>query len=211
MAWDAAKLPFLEEKLEFRRRFVERLALPTESRVLCLFGGAEARLTIWYAARFQEVVAVDRMFLACLPPNVFARQCEADEYLREAVRKEAHFDLVDVDPYGSPFPILEAVFGLKGLKALLVTDGFLTCLHFRRRVDVYGRYGVGTPGVKKSEKWQERWFECLLFARVRELAQRAGYLVAGFDARRNRYGLALYVGFSFIRRGDSGREVAQST
>ncbi len=60
MNWDAAKLPFLEEKLEFRQKFVEALELSPESRILCLFGGAEARLTAWYASRFREVVAVDR-------------------------------------------------------------------------------------------------------------------------------------------------------
>lgn len=211
MAWNAAKLPFLEEKLEFRKKFVEMLALPTESRVLCLFGGAEARLTAWYASRFREVVAVDRMFPARLPPNVLAKQCEIDSYLFEASQRKEYFDLVDIDPYGSPFPAIETIFNLSGLKALLVTDGFLTCLHFRRRVDVHGRYGVGAPGIRKAEKWQEQWFECLLFARVRELAQRVGYLIANFDAQRNRYGLALYAGFSFIRRGDSEREVAQNT
>lgn len=192
--WDAEKLPFLEEKLEFRRSFIERLALPRSSRVLCLYGGGEGLLTEWYARQFDDVTAVDLKFKRTIP-GVRQEIWRVERYLENASVKGERYDIIDADPYGSPFPALkDAVDLIDRYAVILATDGFLTHVHFKRRADVYCRYGISRPGVIACEVWHKRWFECVFFARLAGLARERGYTITAFDAVRNRYGLALYAG-----------------
>lgn len=199
--WEECKQGFIEEKLVFRQTFVSSLNLNGNASILCLFAGNRSRLTKWYAENFKSVTAVDIKFSERLPQNVLAIESTAEKFLEE-LPLEASFDIVDVDPDGSPGLLLERIFRVPGLRAVVLTDGGLTTFHFRRKMNVFTRYGILPDRVIKTTEWQHKYFECIVAYRVISLAQQNGYEIADIAFQRNPYDLALYAGFA-LQKGDS--------
>lgn len=186
MAKSAADLPFLEEKLAFRRA----VPLPSGSRVLCGYAGRAAKLTGDYVRRGASVIAVD------LEPV----QEVAAEWVRgripEALPCEGEFEVVDLDPDGSPMPALaDWLACFRGsFRWLVLTDGAMSSARYRRRMNLWRHYSVLPDATERLPGWCWRQFECLVFHRVVSLVRRS-LLEVRFA--RNRYQMGLYAAFCF--------------
>jgi len=197
--WNPAELPFLEEKLVFRQRNIEGLC--SDGCVLCVYAGGEARLTKMYAKRFGKVIAVDKS-LPDLPSSVVRIQMSDKAFLEslgDFLPRE--LEVLDLDPYGSPIPFLRSFFSeFKGsVKRVILTDGLLTSVKMRRKVNFYKHYGLKPAGAIKAKDWHYKHFPALLFSGVKDVVQSAGYSITNFDYEFNRFKTAIYARFDLQR------------
>jgi len=195
--WNSAELPFLEEKLEFRRKHIEGLL---GGCVLCVYAGGEARLTKMYAERFK-VFAVDKS-LPNLPSSVVRIQMSDKAFLKSLRDfSPRELEVLDLDPYGSPMPFLRGFFSeFKGrVKRVILTDGLLTSVKMKRRVNFYKHYGLKPAETIKARDWHYKHFPSLLFSGVKDVVQSAGYAITYFDYEFNRYRTAIYARFDLRR------------
>lgn len=182
----AQELPFLEEKLRFRRR------IPVEQgdRILCAYGGREGRLTSDYAERGAVVTAVD------LNPNYSIDVQWIAGEIPGALPDTGDFTVVDFDPDGSPMPVLAEWFDtFRGsFRWLVLTDGGMTIARFQRKINLKKYYGILPDAIMKMPPWCWRQFECLVFHRIASLIDRS---IVSVRFERNRYQMALYAAFEF--------------
>ena len=201
--WNPAKLPFLEEKLKFREKNVDGLDI--SGNVLCIYAGGETRLTKMYAKKFRNVYAVDKK-LPDLPDNVFRFEMEDKEFLKalknfDDTKLPPVLEILDVDPYGSPMQFLRKFFTeyCGEVRRLILTDGLLTAIKMKRKVNFYKHYGLRPAETIKAKDWHYRHFPALLFSGIKEIVQGAGYTITFFDYEFNRYKTAIYARFDLER------------
>lgn len=187
--WDARALPFLEEKLAFRRAVLTDVPLAGEP-VLCLYGGAEGRVTAWYRERGAQVVAVDRDGTVDVCADVL-------RYLRTAPPRR--WTVVDLDPYGSSMPAVRALLAA-GHRArwICLTEGTLVHVRLRRRINLYRHYGLSPDAAVRPERWHYDGFPAIVVGGLARWAADAGLALGEVTWQVNRYQTALYVGAALI-------------
>ena len=193
--WDPSKLPFLEEKLEFRKRNIH--GLDRSGVVLCMYGGEEARLTLFYASVFRRVIAVDKDFSLSpqFPSNVIRVEMTDKRFLRCMDRfLPERLEVVDVDPYGSPMLFIKNFFArYRGtVRMLILTDGAMTVTKLRRKMNFYKHYFL-KPNKPIKSTWHYKHFALIVFSALKQIVQEAGYIITDLDYEYNRYKTALYM------------------
>jgi len=190
--WDASQLPFLEEKLKFRKKALG--GADFNGTVLCVYAGGEARLTRMYARHFKTVIAVDKS-LPELPQNVIRFEMTDKRFLNEFVHElPGTLEVLDVDPYGSPMPFLqEFLSAYPGIiRKIIFTDGALTVVRLRRKINLFKHYGLLPDKVSRPKRWHYEHFPLIVFSRIKELVQEAGYQITYYEYEYNRYKMGLY-------------------
>lgn len=101
----------LSDKLRIRRRVLDRLTAPPV--VLETHGGfGRIYERTWYRARTGVVIEKDPVKVAHLchqRPTWAVYQGNSEAVLRAGLAKSIAFDVIDLDPYGQPFTILDAL------------------------------------------------------------------------------------------------------
>jgi hypothetical protein len=188
--WDAKTLPFLEEKIAFRASALEGIELGS---VLCLYGGNEGRLTQWYRKRAKKVLSVDIDGTA----DVAA---DAVEFLRSL--PSSSWDCVDVDPFGSSMPAIQAFWEAgHRTRILLLTEGTMAAVRLRRRVNLFRLYGLPPNRPVHPQRWHYDYFESLVLMGVARVIP-SGWSITHFSCCSNRYKMALYVAV-YLEEGDA--------
>ena len=199
--WNPAELPFLEEKLEFRKKNIE--GLNYNGTVFCAYAGEESRLTNFYAKKFAEVIALDKEFPLPLPKNVTKIQMSDKQFFKKFNKFELPriIEVLDVDPYGSPIPFLQQFFSKYHgvVKRVIVTDGAITIAKLRRRMNWYKYYGILENGVRNAEPWIYKHFPCILFSKAQKIFSQNGYTIVYFTYEFNRYRTAVYARFDVVK------------
>jgi hypothetical protein len=186
IAKGAADLPFLEEKLRFRRA----IPLGPGARVLCAYAGREARLTRDYVDRGADVVAVD------IDPRADVAATWIHGRVPDALPTTGEYEIIDLDPDGSPMPALaDWLPRFHGsFRWLVLTDGAMTSARYRRRMNLWRHYRILPDAPERLSAWCWRYFECLVFHAVASLVARP-MLEVRFE--RNRWQMGLYAAFCF--------------